>query len=163
MGSFNKPSATEIPWRIDSATPRRSTISLRNLAYVTMNAAKIAAAKVKCADGGHDDQFQQRLTDRDSRGSSAMFAAIRGLDICICVVGPLFCKTGAAGKRRAVTVENPRFYELNAPRAHINSAHDQARKDRGAPENDCGSRLHCRRGRDRAPPCGQASGRTCSD
>ena len=112
-----------------------------------MNAAKIAAAKAKCADGGHDDQFQQRLTDRDSRGSSAMFAAIRGLDICICVVGASFLQDRGAGKRRAVTVENPRFYiktekqfqnlscsptkqsrstELNAPRAHINSAHDQA-------------------------------------
>src|SRR5262249_59649961 len=56
-----------------------------------------------------------------------------------------------------------RSTELNAPRAHLNSAHDQARKDRGAPENDCGSRLHCRRGRDRAPPCGRASSGTCSD
>jgi hypothetical protein len=53
--------------------------------------------------------------------------------------------------------------ELNAPRARLNSAHDQARKNRGAPENDCRSRLHCCRGRDRAPPCGQASSGTRSD
>ena len=122
MGSFNKPSATEIPWRIDSATPRRSTISLRNLAYVTMNAAKIAAAKVKCADGGHDDQFQQRLTDRDSRGSSAMFAAIRGFDICICVVGVSFLQDRGGGEAACSHRREPAILYKNRktiPKPHL--------------------------------------------
>jgi hypothetical protein len=88
-----------------------------------MNAAKIAAAKVKCADGGHDDQFQQRLTDRDSRGNSAMFAAIRGLDICICVVGASFLQDRGGGEAACSHRREPAILRIErAARPHKLSA-----------------------------------------
>ena len=92
----------------------------------------------------------------------------------LCISSPAICIEVDPLRRRGVKPRPTarykavgRLYSPAAPRqtkaagaAHLNSAHDQARKDRGTPENDCRSRLHCRRGRDGAPPCGQASSGT---